>query len=179
MNKSKILSQETVFQSKYFRVNKVVLEKDGKQMTKDIIERNPFVIILPMTENDEIYLVRQYRDALKQMTLEVVAGTINEEEIDPLTTAQRELQEETGLTAKQWKQINTIENSGTLSQHTYIFVARDLTEGAVSFDDDEDIETIKIPFEEAKQKIFTGEITIASSISALLMYDCLKKEGKV
>lgn len=176
--KSKILSSETSFRSKYFKVDKVTIERDGKIFTKDILSRTSSVIILPINDNDEIFLVSQYRDSYQKVLLEVVAGHMEEGE-SPLESAQKELQEETGLTAKVWKHINTMHTSANIRDEVHIFYASDLTEGKQNFDEDENIEIVKVPFEKAIDMIKTGAICVSSNIASLLLLDKLRREGKI
>lgn len=178
MSNSKIISKETQFASKFFKVDRVTLERDGKQMTKDIIERRSIVLVIPLANDDEVYLVSQYRDALGKNSLEIVAGQMDEGE-DPLEAAKRELQEEAGLSAKHWKKVASLHISANMIGKSHIFVATDLTEGETNFDEDEDIETVKMPFHEAIAKVVSGEIDVASNIAALLLVDKLKGEGKL
>lgn len=177
-NKTHIIAEETVYQAKYFRVVRKKIERNGKQFTKDFIQRNTVVYVLPITEKGEVYLEWQYRDAFGKEGLEIVAGTIENED-DPLESAKRELLEETGLTAKNWKQISVNELSVNLNSKQYIFVATDLTEGQASPDEDEEIKLIKMPFEEAVEKVLSGEIYSATHIAAILLYDKLKSQGKL
>lgn len=179
-NNSQFLSKKTVFKSKFFEVKQVVVQRpNGKQFTKDIIYRNPVVFILPVTDNNEIYLLSQYRDAYGKRLLEVVAGTIEEEHADPLAIAKKELHEETGITAQKWKQLTTLTLSVNMSANIHVFLAQDLQEGVAHTDDDEDIEVIKMPFDEAVQKALNGEINTASHMGVILLLDALKKEGKL
>src|ERR1017187_5535555 len=106
MHKSKIISQKTVFQSKYFQVDQFNLEIKGNKITKDIISRNPSVFILATNSKHELCLVKQYRDALQIFSLELIAGTAEIEE-DIFDAAKRELKEETELSAKKWKKLAT------------------------------------------------------------------------
>lgn len=176
-NKTKILSTETVLKSKYFYVDKVAIERGGKTFTKEIIRRIPAVIILPINEFDEIYLVSQFRDSVQEVLLETVAGHIEKGDT-PLESAKKELQEETGLTAKNWKQIGTFYVSANMDAVVHIFYATDLTEGEQNLDFDEDIEVVKVPFSEALRKVANGEIHVSNNIAAILLLDKLKREGK-
>src|SRR5258705_11243391 len=124
MSDTKIHSKKTVFQSKYFQVNQVTIERNGRTFTKDIIERNDSVFILPLTENNEVYLVSQYRDAHNKVLLEIVAGTIDTGETSPLAVAKRELEEEAGLTATSGKELATFENSANMKSKVYLFLAK-------------------------------------------------------
>ena len=80
--KSKITSTETVFKSKNFKINKIIVERNGKTFKKDIIVRNSTVVILPITDNKEIYFVSQYRDAHEKVLLELPAGNMDDGELE-------------------------------------------------------------------------------------------------
>ncbi len=178
MYKSKLISKKPQFESKFFKVTQMVVERDGKQFTKDFVERRDVVFILPLTEQNEIYLVSQSRDAVQEVLLETVAGQMDEGE-DPLVAAKRELQEEAGLQASQWKLLETWYLSANMIGRGYIFLATGLTQGEASPEDDEDLEIIKISLEEAVGKALSGEINVMSSVAGILLLDRLKKEGKV
>jgi ADP-ribose pyrophosphatase len=174
----KILSTQIVFTSKYFKVRRNHIERDGKEFTKEIIERNATVIILPYTENNDVYIESQFRDALGKKIFEMVGGTI-EEGGDPLETAKRELLEETGLSAKNWKKLAEWNLSPNINAKIYFYAATELQEGKQQTDIDEEITVLKMPFAEVLKKIETEEIYIAAHISAFLLFDRWQKEGKL
>lgn len=176
---SQILDEKIVFKSKFFRIKQITVARNGKTFTKDVVERNPVVFILPVTENNEIYLVSQHRDALQRVLLEVVAGTMDRESEDPLETAKRELQEETGLTATNWEQLNTWELSANMSAPIHVFLARGLTKGEAHNDEDEDITVVKMPLEEAVTKAMNGDIEAASHVGAIFMLEKLIRDDKL
>jgi len=178
MTDTKIVSQKIVFQSKYFFIKRVVFERDGKTFTREIEERNPVVLIVPYTQNHEIYLERQYRTTYQAELLELVAGQMNPDE-DPLEAAKRELQEEAGIQAKQWKKVGVWKLAANVKQTINVFFATELTEGENKLDEDEQIEIMKMPLDEVLEKIATGDITVGSHIAALLLFDTLRKEGKL
>ncbi len=175
---TKIYSEKIIFKSKFFKIKQVTLKRNGRKFTKDIIERSSIALILPLTEKNEVYLVTQYRDALKKVSLEVIAGMMDKNET-PLQAAKRELQEETGLTARNWIQIATLNISANMIAEAHVFVARNLKEGVPNLDEDEDIQTVKMHMKDAVKKALNGEIAITSNISALLIADSLQKEGKL
>ncbi len=174
----KIISKENVFKSKYFRIDKTVIERDGKKFTKDIMSRKSIVIVLPISNSNEIYLVSQFRDSLQKTLLETVAGHV-EDGLSVLENAKKELREEAGLVARNWKQIGEFYVSASMSGSVTVFVATDLTERMPEPEEDEDIEVVKIPFEDALLKIESGEISVSSNIAAILLFDKLRKEGKI
>ena len=175
---NKVLSKKVVFQSKKFRIERVEIERNGKIFSKDMMIRDPHVIILPLTKNNDLYLLNQYRDALQRVNLEAVAGFIDGNE-DPLTSAKRELKEETGLEAKEWQQIADFNVSPNMISRAYVFVAKDLEEGKPELEDDEEIELIKIPLSEAIEKVVSGEMNTSSHAAAILLFDKLLQEGKI
>src|SRR5579863_6374429 len=124
----KILSSKTVFTSKYFKVNQKIIERNGKTFTKDFIEKNPTVLVIPYTSTNEIYIESQFRASLERIVLEVVAGNIETGD-DPLESAKRELKEEAGLTAKKWKKIAEWNLSANMYSKIHVFAATDLEEG--------------------------------------------------
>ncbi len=176
--KSKIISEQAVFKSKFYKIDRTVIERNGKTFTKDIISRNRTVIILPITENNEVYFVSQYRDSHVKVLLELPAGNMDNND-SPLDNAKRELKEETGLTAKTWNQIGILYTSANIKGDVYVFVAKDLTQGKSDQDDDEEIEVLKMPLSEAINKVETGEINVISNMAVLLLFDRLNREGKI
>lgn len=174
----KILSTKTLFASKYFKINQRVIERNGKTFTKDFIERNPVVMIIPYTSDYDIYIEEQFRDALGKVCLELVAGNIEEGD-DPLESAKRELKEEAGLIAKKWSKVCEWNLSVNMKAPIHLFAVTDLEEGEQQLDDDEEITIKKMPLESIVKKIENGEITTPSHIAGLLLFDRLLKEGKI
>jgi ADP-ribose pyrophosphatase len=172
------LSTKTVYTSRYLKVIQKVIQRNGKTFTKDFIERVSSVCILPYNEKGEVYLGSMYRDAHEKRILELIAGKIEGTD-DPLTSAKRELIEEAGLTAKKWQKIAEWELSGNMQSKIHLFFVTDLTEGKQQLDIDEEIEIIKMPFEKVLEKIYSGELILAPHIAALLLFDKMRKEGKL
>lgn len=176
MTKSKIISSKKVFKSKYYWIDQEEIKRDGKIFRKDILKRTPTVIVLPINEKDEIFLVSQFRDSMQERLTEVVAGHIEKGQ-SPLDAAKVELKEETGLTAKTWKRLGIFYISANMEAVVHVFFATDLTIGTQMLEEDEEIELIKTPFEKALQMIDEGEIRVATNIAALLLLDRWRKEA--
>jgi ADP-ribose pyrophosphatase len=176
--KAKETSRETVFQSKHFRVDRVTIERNGRTFVKDFIERVSSVHIIPYTKDDELYLEWQYRDLLKKVSLEVIGGKMREGD-EPLEAAKRELHEETGLTANNWKKIGVLNLSGNIKQAIYVFAATDIEEGEKNLDEDELIETVKIPLNEVVYRMQNGEMSDSSHIASIFLFKHLREEGKI
>lgn len=172
-----VLSRKTVFTSKKFTVVQHVIQRKGKTFTKEIIKRRSVIVVIPYT-GDEMYIQSQYRDGLEKVTLEIVQGTIEEGD-DPLQTAKRELHEEAGLVAKTWKKLAVWDVNAFMNMKMYVFAATDLEQKEQKLEFDEEIEIMKMPLENVLEKIDNGEMTIGSHIAAILLFDRVRKEGKL
>lgn len=174
----KILSKKPLVTAKWFTVNELEVEiKPGQIRIHHNIERKPVVYIFPIGENNILYLTNQYRYNLGKESIDGVAGFLDEGE-EPLDAAKRELKEETGLTAREWKQLPTIALSAGVVQGTVsLFVAKGLEEGQTHFDEGENITTLIMPLSNAIEKVMSGEINIACGVAGLLMIDKMVREG--
>ena len=136
--------------------------------------KNSAIGIIPIDQEGNTWLVGQYRYPLRRWSWEIPEGG-SPLDADPLISAQRELKEETGLSAEHWKLILEMDVSNCVSDEiAYIFLAEGLTEGESSPDDSEELEVIKIPLEEAIQMVHDGEIRDALSVAGLLKLAALR-----
>lgn len=179
MNKPKT-TEKTIFSSDLFHINKMhIMYSSTDSVDHDIVIRKPTISVFPLTDTYELYLVSQYRPLLKKVTLEAVAGYIDEKE-SPLQAAKRELAEETGLRATQWEMLATVDLSASVVKaESHLFLAKGLEPGKAYPEQHEDIELLKMPLTQAAQKILTGEITLSSSIIGILLLEKLRKEKKL
>ncbi len=128
-------------------------------------------LIVPVTSDGQLMLLRQYRFSVQRRILEFPAGTVEIGE-DPATTAEREVQEETGFKAANLKKIGEILLApGYSDEVIYIFLATGLEklEIPVAQDDDEDIEVLLMSPKRLAEAIASGELTDAKSIAAFAM----------
>ncbi len=170
MFEERTVKREIIYKGKVLTLRKdKVLIKGGKTSYREIIEHNGAVGILPITENEKVILVKQYRKAAEKIILEIPAGKIEGKD-DPFETAKRELKEETGYTAKEMKFITKIYPAiGYSTELIYIYMAKGLLEGETDFDEGEDIQVLEIKLEKAIEMVYSGEIEDAKTIIALLM----------
>ena len=130
--------------------------------------KNIAIGVIPLDENDNTWLVGQYRYVPDCYSWEIPmgGGPLN---IDPLESAKRELKEETGLTATRWEELMHLHTSNSVTdERGIVYVAKDLTEGETEFEETEDLKVIKLPLEEAVQRVMDGEITDSVSVAGLL-----------
>ena len=171
-----IKKTEKVFANDYFKVfEDKVVEPNGKDGKYATIEFVPGVSILPIDDEDFVYLTKQFRYVAGRETLEVVAGAVENE--TPLKAAKRELKEELGITAREFTKLGKIQldNSIIKSQST-LYIARKLIFGKTEQDAAEEMKTLKIKFAEAVEKVMNGEITHAPS--CVLILKANKFQGK-
>ncbi|MEP4533831.1 MAG: NUDIX hydrolase [Cyclobacteriaceae bacterium] len=130
--------------------------------------KNLAIAIIPLDEDQNTWIVGQWRYALNEYSWEVPMGG-GPLEIDRLESAKRELKEETGLTAKKWTEFMKVHTSNSVTDEVgYAFLAEGLTEGETEFDETEDLEIKKLPFKELHEMALDGRITDGLSIVAIL-----------
>ena len=144
-------------------------------VTRQFILHPGAVTIIPLLEGDRVCLIRNYRVAVSKTLIELPAGTIDPNE-PPDQTAERELQEETGYTAKQWQELPPfLMSPGILNERMYAFVASDLQQGPPAREAGEQIENLIVRWEEAIAMIERGDIEDAKTMVALLMWDRIRQ----
>ncbi|MEO7031871.1 MAG: NUDIX hydrolase [Herbaspirillum sp.] len=149
---------------------------DGKKATREYIKHPGAVVILPVFEDGQILLERQFRYPLRQVFIEFPAGKIDPGE-GLLECAQRELREETGYTAAGWKYICTIHNAiGYSDEHLELYMARQLTPGIRELDEGEFLDTFKTTLPEAMSWVMQGKITDVKTIIGLFWLDKLDQQ---
>jgi ADP-ribose pyrophosphatase len=166
----KTISTERVFEGKMIklRVDTVALP-NGSTATREVIEHPGAVAVIALNEQGDLLMVRQYRHATGEILLEIPAGKRDPGE-DPLTCARRELEEETGFRARQWKSLfSYFSTPGFSDELLYIIMASDLEPGVAHTDDEEFIEVATVPVAEALRMVFRGEIRDAKSIIGILV----------
>jgi ADP-ribose pyrophosphatase len=147
---------------------------NGKVTTREYIDHPGAVAIVPVVDGGEILLERQFRYPIGRVMIEIPAGKIDPGE-DPLRTAQRELLEETGYTAREWRHLGTIHPLVAYSnERIELYLARGIveTQGA-ALDDGEFLETFTLPLAEALRWIGDGRITDSKTMIGLLWIERL------
>lgn len=147
---------------------------NGKQAVREVVVHPGAVAVVAVTDADELVLIKQFRYPVGQVIWEIPAGKLEKGE-DPLSCAQRELAEETGHGAEQWKHLSTFFTTpGFSDEIMYIYLASGLHTDKQTADDDEFIELHYIPFAEALRMISDGEIKDAKTIAGILLADKLR-----
>lgn len=168
----KVLHSNMIYRGKILnlRVDTVELP-DGRTSKREIVEHSAAVIIVPVKEDGQLLLVRQYRSATGRTALELPAGNIEPgEELE--SAALRELQEETGYEAQKLVRLcSFFSTPGFSDEELHLFFASGLTLLKQNLDDDEFLEVLSVPWEEAVKMIWAGEICDAASVTGILAVD--------
>lgn len=164
------LKSERVYENRYIKFYKDwVRLDDGHEREYVYTDTNAGVNILTLDENNCITLVGQWRYAIQRGSWELPAGFLEKGE-DPLESAKRELAEEAALEAKSWEKLEVLYMEVSLSTHkSHLFLARDLVKlPSQNLDEDERIQIVTLPLEEAFELVQKGEIIDAVTIYAIL-----------
>ena len=131
--------------------------------------KNKAVGVIPIDADGNTYLVGQYRYPLTEYSWEIPEGGAPVG-TDLLDSAQRELQEETGLVARRWTKMARIHTSNSATdEEGFIYIAEDLTPGPHAPEETEALQLLKLPLNEAVAMVMDGRITDSISMAGLLM----------
>ncbi|HEY0458661.1 MAG TPA: NUDIX hydrolase [Pyrinomonadaceae bacterium] len=157
-----------IFENDFFKVlEDEVIQPDGKESTYATIRLLPGAAVLPVDDDGFVYLTKQFRYALERYDVEVVSGAIEDEE--PLEAAKREIKEELGIDAEDWTDLGKIESDTSITNScAHLFLARRLCFGEPAREGTEQIETLKMKFSEALEKVLRGEITHGQTLALIL-----------
>ncbi len=165
------ITSEDVYDGVLLHVKKDTVKlPNGKEATREWIRHPGAASVIPLLPDGRIVLVRQYRYPVQKVTLEVPAGKLDSPDEDPLDCAVRELKEETGYTAGKIEKLTMIATTvGFSNEKIYLYAAQDLSAGEQCPDEDEFINTVKVPLAEAVRMVEEGKIYDAKSVTSILL----------
>jgi ADP-ribose pyrophosphatase len=165
----KIISSQKVFEGRVFNVTVDTVREGELTYQREVVHHHGSAVILPLFDDGTVALVRQYRHPAVRYLLEAPAGTLDEGE-RPDDGAARELQEELGLVAARMEKLSEFFVSpGFCEEKMWVFLATELTQGPQRLEEDEVLEVVRLPIEEALEMITSGEIQDAKTIIALIL----------
>lgn len=168
--KEELIESHTIYRGRVvtLRIDTVRLPS-GRTARREIVEHRGAVAIVPLLNRETVLLIRQYRQAVGETLLEIPAGTLEPDE-PPDTCARRELQEETGYSARQWRKLFSQYLAPGYSQEVlHVYLAEDLAPVAQQLDEDELVELVPTPLREVETMIREGHIKDSKTIAGLLM----------
>ncbi len=181
INPWKILSDKEVYENSWIKLTEyaVINPSGNKGIYGKIHFKNKAIGVVVLDNQMYTYLVGQYRFPINQYSWEIPEGGCPEGET-PLETAQRELEEETGLRATSWEQLMEMHISNSVTdEHAVIFLAWDVEQGDFSPEDTEELVVKRLPFEEAYRMVEEGEITDSISVAAIQKVKIMIDEGRI
>ncbi len=150
---------------------------DGHEVTREFIRHQGAAVVIPWLDDRCLLMERQFRYPLQRPFVEFPAGKIDQGEA-PFTTAQRELLEETGYQAEDWRHLGTMHPSiGYSDERIEIFSAKGLTAGDRCLDHGEHLDLIEVSLEDALQAVRDGHITDAKTIVGLMWAEKMADDG--
>jgi ADP-ribose pyrophosphatase len=169
--KFRVRRSRTVFAGRIVRlVQRDVDLPNGHRTTIDVVEHPGAVAVLPVFDNGDVLLLRQFRPSVAGELYEIPAGTREPGE-RPLTTARREIVEETGYRAGRWRKLAAFYTApGFCTELLHLYLARDLTPARTPGDADEIIRVVRMPLGRARALLRRGRVRDAKSLVGLLWY---------
>lgn len=164
------LSSEVKYHNPWISVREDQVQNPGggQGIYGVVTMKNKALGIVPVDAEGNTWLVGQYRYPLNEYSWEIPMGG-GLVELDVLESAQRELKEETGLTAARWTRIARLHTSNSVTdEEGFVYLAEDLTQGELEPEETEDLRLWKLPLAEAIRLVMEDRITDAISVAGLL-----------
>ncbi len=164
------ISSELHYEGKILRVFcDTVTLPNGALSTREYNRHVGAVCVLPLTAEGEVICVCQYRYAVGKVLLEIPAGKLDAPDEDPEAAVRRELREETGAVCDKLTYLGEYLGSpAILDERIHMYLAEELTFGKTDPDEDEFLETVRIPLSELTELVMQGEIPDGKTQAAVL-----------
>lgn len=173
LQKWKTLTSQLVLNDRWCRVRRDEVELPNGCIVDDYFVnlRPDIALIVPITPDRELVMVRQYRHGVGEILIEFPAGAFDSHQEDSQQAAMRELQEETGYTASSWVKLGTLyDNPVKDTNKIHIFLAQSAIQTTQQvLDLTEDIELLRVPLADALNWMLQGQICVSGSIAALTL----------
>ncbi|MFL1695190.1 NUDIX hydrolase [Weissella kandleri] len=180
--KESVEQEQSIYRGHILDLNlETVRLPDGRKAKREIIHHQPAVAALVLNEQDQMLMVQQWRAAVRQMTLEIPAGKVDNRDQTPLEAMERELNEETRLQAGQLEQFTAFYSSiGFADEKIYLYLAQHLTpvQNEMAQDSDENLNLVWYDFATVQQMFEDGRLNDAKTNMAYLYWKNLRqREG--
>ncbi len=164
------ISSQDLFEGAILHVKKDIIRlPDGSEGFREIIRHIGAVCVIPVTDQNEVVVERQYRYPPDQVLLEIPAGKLDAANEDRLSAAQRELREETGYTAEEWIDLGGLYAAPAYSdEYITMYLAKGLHRGERHLDAGEFLDVQLVPLAELVQAVMSGEIPDAKTQICIL-----------
>lgn len=164
------ISSKDIFEGKILHlVNDEVRLPNGETSGREVIRHIGAVCIIPITDDNEVIVERQFRYPVDEVLTEIPAGKLDFKDEDRLEAAKRELREETGYTAEEWTDLGSFYPAAAYSDEKItLYMARGLHLGERELDEDEFINVVKVPLKDLAEEVMSGKIPDNKTQMAIL-----------
>lgn len=172
------MTRQIIYQGKKIQLAlDTTMLADGTPLQREVVVHPGAVVMLPLLDDGRVCLIHNQRVAIGKRLLELPAGMLQSPE-PPATAAVRELEEETGYRAAEWRLLAEFYPSpGIMTERMYLYLARGLTAGPTRLEVGEEIETRLIPWDDAVAGVLSGTICDAKTIVGILLWDRLRNRS--
>ena len=170
-SKFEVVSSEHVYQGRvvHLRTDNVYTSLSKQVVCREVVEHPGSVAIVAIDDDENVYLVSQYRHAVAKVLMEIPAGTLEKGETS-IDTAKRELREEIGMSADYFISTGIFYLApGYSSESMEVYLAKGLKSDPLPKDVDEDIVVHIIPFKKLVEQICAGEFTDIKTVASVLL----------
>jgi len=148
-----------------------------------VVEDPGAVVVLAVDDDERVVVLHQYRHPVQMRLVELPAGKLDQDGEEPLPAAKRELHEEVGLQARDWRHLMTTYASPGITAETHaIYLARGLQDVDRDFDlhhEEADMSVDRVPVDDLLEAVLDGRVADAPLATAVLAYDVLRRRGKL
>ena len=171
MTEEKTISSQLVYEGRAVTLRiDTVQTTGGRETTREIVEHDDCVAIVPLDADNNVLLVSQFRKPVEKDLLEIPAGSIDSGE-EPEAAVRRELREETGYLPRKVERLGGFYSApGYCTEYLYLYLATDLVPSPLYAEDTEGINLVRVPINQITGLIATGKIYDAKSIAGLLAF---------
>lgn len=157
-----------------------MIRPDGNEGIYSVVELPPSVGIVAIDDSRRVALVTQWRYVHSKTSIEIPTGSSSERDETLQAAAERELLEETGLSARQWRELGSIDNSnGATTDVAHLFLATGLLQGQSHQDSEESVELRWCEYGDVVNMVISGEITESCSVAGILKTEILRSSGRL
>ena len=163
-------SSEDIFDGVILHVRRdMVTLSNGSETVREVIRHIGAVCVIPVTDDNQVIMERQYRYPLDKVILEIPAGKLDAPDEDRLSAIRRELREETGYTAEEWTDLGDFHPAPAYSdEFITMYMARGLHKGERDLDEDEFLDVYTIPLKDLVDEVMAGRLSDAKSQVCIL-----------
>ena len=164
-----VVASEDVYRGRIFTVTLDTVREEGREHKREVVRHPGSAAIVAVHDDNTVSLVRQYRHPAVKYLLEIPAGSRGDFE-PPEECAARELEEELGVVAEGWEKLSEVcVSPGFCGEKMWVYLATGLTETTAHPEEDENLESVRLPIRRALEMIEAGEIEDAKTIIGLTL----------